>query len=174
MTRCAALGPGRGPVSSGAPHRWLAVCVSRWGQSAGAATGGDRKRVQLLVACGVRGDPGRCSPLPEARGKVRRRGERRLQDLYRRGLKGWQLQLIITDGCAGLATALQTVYPRVAHQRAVVVHTLRNLLGAVRVDEATPPSRRTPRPSIRPVRGPTRRATPSSDPSYVDVRPATG
>ena len=42
-----------------------------------------------------------------------------------------QLQLIITDGCAGLAAAFQTIYPRVAHQRCCV-HTLRNLLGAVR------------------------------------------
>jgi hypothetical protein len=40
-----------------------------------------------------------------------------LQGLYRRGLEGRQLQLIVTDGCAGLAAAPQTVYPRVAHQR---------------------------------------------------------
>jgi transposase-like protein len=39
--------------------------------------------------------------------------------------------LIVTDGCAGLAAALQTVYPRVGHQRCWV-HKLRNLLGAVR------------------------------------------
>ena len=47
------------------------------------------------------------------------------------GPRGPALQLIVTDGCAGLAAALQTVYPRVAHQRCWV-HTLRNLLGAVR------------------------------------------
>jgi putative transposase len=41
------------------------------------------------------------------------------------------LQLIVPDGCAGLAAALQTVYPRVAHQRGWV-HKLRNLLGAAR------------------------------------------
>lgn len=59
-----------------------------------------------------------------------------LQDLYRRGLEGRHLQLIVTDGCAGLAAALQTVYPRVAHQRCGV-HTLRNLLsGARRRDHA--------------------------------------
>jgi transposase-like protein len=54
-----------------------------------------------------------------------------LHDLYRRGLEGCQLQLIVTDGCVGLAAALQTVYPRVAHQR-WWGHKLRNLLGAVR------------------------------------------
>ena len=54
-----------------------------------------------------------------------------LHDLYRRGLEGRYLQLIVTDGCAGLAAAVQTVYPRVAHQRCWV-HKLRHLLGAVR------------------------------------------
>jgi Transposase and inactivated derivatives len=54
-----------------------------------------------------------------------------LQELYRRGLEGRQLALIVTDGCPGLAAALQTVYPRVAHQRCWV-HKLRNLLEAVR------------------------------------------
>ena len=49
-------------------------------------------------------------------------------DLYRRGMEGHQLQLIVTHGCAGLAAALQTVYPRVAHQRCWV-QTLRELLG---------------------------------------------
>lgn len=52
-------------------------------------------------------------------------------DLYRRGLEGRQLQLVVTDGCPGLAAALQTVYPRVARQRCWV-HKLCNLLGAVR------------------------------------------
>ena len=36
---------------------------------------------------------------------------------------------MVTDGCAGLAAALQTVYPRVAHQRCGV-HKRRNLLNA--------------------------------------------
>lgn len=54
-----------------------------------------------------------------------------MHDLYRRGLEGRRLQLIVTDGCAGLAAALAMIYPRVAHQRCWV-HKLRNLLGAVR------------------------------------------
>jgi putative transposase len=54
-----------------------------------------------------------------------------LQDLYRRGLKGDKLLLIVTDGCPGLAAAIQTVYPRVAHQRCWV-HKMRNILDKVR------------------------------------------
>jgi len=41
------------------------------------------------------------------------------------------LQLVITDGCAGLARALETVYPRVRHQRCWV-HKMRNILEKVR------------------------------------------
>ena len=38
-------------------------------------------------------------------------------DLYRRGLEGNHRHLLVTDGGPGLAAALQTVYPRVLHQR---------------------------------------------------------
>ena len=90
------------------------------------------QRVLLLVAYGVR-------PNGERRllGFVRARGESQvawegfLQNLFGRGLLGRHLRLIITDGCAGLAAALQTVYPRVAHQRCWV-HKMRNLCEAVR------------------------------------------
>lgn len=34
-----------------------------------------------------------------------------MSDLYRRGLKGDKLLMIVTDGCPGLAAALQTVFP---------------------------------------------------------------
>jgi putative transposase len=54
-----------------------------------------------------------------------------LQNLYERGLRGHQLHLILTDGCAGLAAALQTVYPAVPHQRCWV-HKMRNIGEAVR------------------------------------------
>src|ERR1700728_1641959 len=54
-----------------------------------------------------------------------------LQDLYRRGLEGRSLGLILTDGCAGLAAAIRTVYPRVRHQRCWV-HKMRNILEKVR------------------------------------------
>ncbi|MBV8807814.1 MAG: transposase [Acidobacteriaceae bacterium] len=54
-----------------------------------------------------------------------------LQDLYRRGLTGKHLQLVITDGCPGLAAALEVVYPRVLHQRCWV-HKMRNILEKAR------------------------------------------
>lgn len=90
------------------------------------------QRVLLLVAYGVR-------PNGERRllGFVRARGESQaawegfLQNLWARGLRGRHLQLAITDGCAGLAAALQTVYPRALHQRCWV-HKMRNLSQAVR------------------------------------------
>ena len=52
-------------------------------------------------------------------------------DLYRRGLKGDKLLLVVTDGCPGLAAAIQTVYPRAPHQRCWV-HKMRNILDKVR------------------------------------------
>ena len=91
-----------------------------------------RQRVQMLVAYGVGADGRR-----QLLGFVRSRGESQaaweglLMDLYRRGLEGRNLQLIITDGCEGLAAALQIVYPQVPHQRCWV-HKMRNILEHVR------------------------------------------
>jgi len=90
------------------------------------------QRVLLLVAYGVRPNGER-----QLLGFVRARGESQvawegfLQNLFGRGLLGRHLRLIITDGCAGLAAALQTVYPRALHQRCWV-HKMRNLCEAVR------------------------------------------
>ena len=56
---------------------------------------------------------------------------RLLEDLYRRGLEGKALALIVTDGCPGLAAAIRTVYPRVWHQRCWV-HKMRNILEKAR------------------------------------------
>lgn len=91
-----------------------------------------RQRVQMLVAYGVRQDGTR-----QLLGFLRTRGESQadwealLQDLYRRGLSGDKLLLVVTDGCPGLAAAIQTVYPRAAHQRCWV-HKMRNILEKVR------------------------------------------
>lgn len=91
-----------------------------------------RKRVQMLVAYGVRRDGSR-----QLLGFVRSGGESQaaweglLNDLYRRGLKGKNLELIVTDGCAGLAAALAVVYPKAVHQRCWV-HKMRNILERVR------------------------------------------
>jgi putative transposase len=86
-----------------------------------------RKCVQMLVAYGVRRD-GRRELLSFMRSQGESQGawEGLLNDLYRRGLQGQHLQLIITDGCPGLAGAIQTVYPRVLHQRCWV-HKMRNI-----------------------------------------------
>ena len=84
-----------------------------------------RKRVQLLVAYGVRADGSRqLLAFVRSQGESQAAWEGLLEDLYRRGLEGQKLKLIVTDGCAGLMAALQTVYPRVPHQRCWV-HKMR-------------------------------------------------
>ena len=90
------------------------------------------QRVLLLVAYGI-GLDGRRQLLGfvRARGESQAAWEGALESFYRRGLLGLNLQLIITDGCAGLAAALQTVYPGVPHQRCWI-HKMRNLTDAVR------------------------------------------
>jgi putative transposase len=52
--------------------------------------------------------------------------KRLLLDLWKRGLRGAALKLIVTDGNAGLVKALGEVWPRAVHQRCWV-HKLRNL-----------------------------------------------
>jgi len=91
-----------------------------------------RKRVQMLVAYGVRRDGQRqLLAFLRSQGESQSAWEGLLGDLYRRGLQGENLQLILTDGGAGLAAAIQTVYPRVLHQRCWV-HKMRNILEHVR------------------------------------------
>ena len=91
-----------------------------------------RKRVQMLVAYGVRRDGKReLLAFLRSQGESQSAWEGLLGDLYRRGLQGENLQLILTDGCPGLAAAIQTVYPRVLHQRCWV-HKMRNILEHVR------------------------------------------
>jgi putative transposase len=91
-----------------------------------------RKRVQLLVAYGVRADGSRqLLAFMRSQGESQAAWEGLLEDLYRRGLEGQKLKLIVTDGCAGLIAALQTVYPRVPHQWCWV-HKMRNLVQAAR------------------------------------------
>jgi putative transposase len=52
-------------------------------------------------------------------------------DLYRRGLKGEGVELIVTDGGAGLLAALPLVYPQVPLQRCWA-HKIRNIQDKVR------------------------------------------
>src|SRR5215470_10147778 len=91
-----------------------------------------RKCVQMLVAYGVRVDGTRqLLSFMRSQGESQLAWEGLLNDLYQRGLKGRQLQLIVTDGCPGLAAAIQTVYPRVLHQRCWA-HKMRNIIDRVR------------------------------------------
>ncbi len=91
-----------------------------------------RQCVQMLVPYGVGQDKRReLLAFLRTKGESQADWEALLQDLYRRGLKGDKLLLIVTDGCPGLAAAIQTVYSRVAHQRCWV-HKMRNILDKVR------------------------------------------
>jgi putative transposase len=91
-----------------------------------------RQRVQMLVAYGVRRNGTRqLLAFLRTKGESQADWESLLQDLYRRGVEGKNLLLIVTDGCPGLAAAIQTVYPRALHQRCWV-HKMRNILEKVR------------------------------------------
>ena len=57
-----------------------------------------------------------------------------LLDLYRRGLSGGALKLVVTDGQKGAAEAIDYVWPRVAHQRCWV-HKLRNLSNRLKASQ---------------------------------------
>jgi transposase-like protein len=59
-----------------------------------------------------------------------------LNQLRERGLVGGHLQLVTTDGCAGLHAALDVVYPYVPHQRCWV-HKLRNVASKLRRAQQT-------------------------------------
>jgi putative transposase len=86
----------------------------------------------LLVAYGIQRDGHRqLIAFMRAKSESQNGWEGLLNDLKERGLGGRHLQLIVTDGCAGLAAALETVYPRVLHQRCWV-HKMRNILERVR------------------------------------------
>jgi putative transposase len=86
------------------------------------------QRVLLLVAYGVRRNGQReLLAFTRAKSEGQAGWEGLLNDLFQRGLRGKNLQLVITDGCPGLARALETVYPRVRHQRCWV-HKMRNIL----------------------------------------------
>ena len=86
------------------------------------------QRVLLLVAYGIRCDGQReLLAFTRAKSESQAGWEGLLNDLFQRGLRGGHLQLVISDGCPGLARALETVYPRVRHQRCWV-HKMRNIL----------------------------------------------
>lgn len=91
-----------------------------------------RKRVQMLVAYGVKHDGSRqLLAFMRSSGESEAAWEGFLNGRYKRGRTGKCLLLIVTDGCPGLAAARQTVYPRVKHPRCWV-HKMRNILEKVR------------------------------------------
>lgn len=91
-----------------------------------------RKRVHMLVCYGVKTDgTRRLLAFMRSRGESEADWRGLLEDMFRRGLEGKHLALIVTDGCPGLAAAIQTVYPRAKHQRCWV-HKMRNILQKVK------------------------------------------
>lgn len=91
-----------------------------------------RNCVQMLVAYGVRADGSRqLLAFQRSKGESQWAWEALLRNLYRRGLTGNHLGLVVTDGCPGLGAALQVVYPHVLHQRCWA-HKMRNILDKVR------------------------------------------
>ena len=66
-----------------------------------------------------------------AEGESEAEWSRLLNHLWSRGLKGARLELVVTDGAAGLIAALKFIYPHALHQRCWV-HKLRNVANQVR------------------------------------------
>ncbi len=92
---------------------------------------GAQKRV-VLVALGITPE-GRKEVIDflVAQGESQAAWEAFLHDLYRRGLREEEVELIITDGGAGLLAALPLVFPRVPVQRCWA-HKTRNVTAKVR------------------------------------------
>ena len=91
-----------------------------------------RKRVHMLVCYGVKRDgTRRLLAFMRSKGESEADWRGLLEDMFRRGLEGKNLALIVTDGCAGLAAAIRTVYPRAKHQRCWA-HKMRNIVQRVK------------------------------------------
>ena len=60
-----------------------------------------------------------------------------LNDLFKRGLEGKNLKLVVTDGSKGFANAIDLVYPHAKHQRCWV-HKLRNATKYLKKTEHKP------------------------------------
>lgn len=92
----------------------------------------DIKRRPVLFALGITKD-GRQEIIAFKLAKGETEGEYTafLNDLYRRGLTGKSLELIISDGSEAIIAACNTVYPYTPRQRCYT-HKLRNLLKNIR------------------------------------------
>jgi transposase-like protein len=60
-----------------------------------------------------------------------------LNDLFRRGLEGKNLKMVVTDGSKGFINAIELVYPHALHQRCWV-HKLRNVTKHLKKSELKP------------------------------------
>ncbi|HOU35806.1 MAG TPA: IS256 family transposase [Candidatus Omnitrophota bacterium] len=60
-----------------------------------------------------------------------------LNDLFKRGLEGRNLKMIVTDGSKGFINAIEIVYPHAKHQRCWV-HKLRNATKYLKKDDIKP------------------------------------
>lgn len=95
-----------------------------------AATGVHRKLVLCAYAISVSGER-RLLDFRLGTAESQAQWEAFLSQLRERGLLGRHLKLIVTDGCAGLHRALETVYPYVPRQHCWV-HKLRNVANYLR------------------------------------------
>jgi putative transposase len=88
---------------------------------------GGTMRGPLLVAYGLRYDGWReVIGYMKAKAESEAAWEAFLDDLYKRGLTGERLKLIVADGAPGLWSALERVYPRVPRQLCWA-HKIRNV-----------------------------------------------
>lgn len=95
-------------------------------------TGVGAQKRPVLVALGIRADGKReVIDFRQAFSESQAEWEGFLNDLYRRGLKGEALKLIVTDGGKGLKAALALVFGQVAVQLCWA-HKTRNVLDKVR------------------------------------------
>lgn len=86
----------------------------------------------ILIALGVKGDGSRhILTFKLGRSESEEEWLSLVNDLYRRGLTGINLNLIISDNCAGLKSAINYVYPYTALQLCTV-HKLRNILSKIK------------------------------------------
>ena len=113
-------------------QRRLYLSVSGRGELAGAATGG----TQAGADAGGVWHPARWQPALAGFFAQPGRKPSRLGGAAAKISTGavWKAEcsaMILTDGCAGLAAAIRTVYPRVRHQRCWV-HKMRNILEKAR------------------------------------------
>jgi transposase-like protein len=95
-------------------------------------TGVGAQRRVTLVALGILPDGRReVIDFRQARAESQAEWEAFLTDLFRRGVTGTALQLVVADGGSGLWAALPLVYPQVPVQRCWA-HKTRNVLDKVR------------------------------------------